>query len=165
MAYQIRLTSFEDINAVKAIYEHARTIMRRSGNLSQWVNGYPQDETIKEDIVLKQSYVIEKDNKIIATFVFFVGNEPTYNDIEGRWLNDAPYGVIHRIGSLEIEKGILQICLDYCLEKIDNIRIDTHKDNVIMRHLLTKYGFQECGTIYLTDGSPRLAYQFIKKQS
>ena len=56
MAYKIRLTSFEDINAVKAIYEHARTIMRRSGNLSQWVNGYPQDETIKEDIVLKQSY-------------------------------------------------------------------------------------------------------------
>jgi len=162
MTYRVRLTSLEDISAVKNIYEHARTIMRRNGNLSQWINGYPNDETIKEDILLKQSYVIEKDNQTIAVFVFFVGNEPTYNYIEGKWLNASPYGVIHRIGSLEVEKGILQICLKYCMEYVDNLRVDTHKDNVIMRHLLIKYGFKECGTIYLSDGSPRLAYQLIK---
>ena len=38
------------------------------------------------------------------------------------------------------------------------IRIDTHADNVIMHHLLRKYGFAMCGVIRLADGAPRTAY-------
>jgi hypothetical protein len=38
------------------------------------------------------------------------------------------------------------------------IRIDTHRDNCIMKHILTKYGFTMCGVIYLADGAPRDAY-------
>ena len=41
---------------------------------------------------------------------------------------------------------------------INSIRIDTHRDNCIMKHILTKYGFQECGVIYLADRAPRNAY-------
>ena len=40
-----------------------------------------------------------------------------------------------------------------------SIRIDTHKDNVIMHHILRKYGFQHCGVIFLANGDPREAYQ------
>lgn len=56
-------------------------------------------------------------------------------------------------------KGVFRECLAYCMSRISNIRIDTHRDNAIMRHLLEKHGFQECGIIYVEDGSPRIAYQ------
>jgi len=29
------------------------------------------------------------------------------------------------------------------------------------QHLLAKYGFCRCGTIYLENGSPRIAYQLV----
>ena len=40
-----------------------------------------------------------------------------------------------------------------------NLRIDTHRDNVIMRHVIDLYGFTYCGIIYLLNGDERLAYQ------
>jgi hypothetical protein len=40
------------------------------------------------------------------------------------------------------------------------IRIDTHRDNFIMKHILAKYGFTECGVIYLESGDPRDAYHY-----
>ena len=85
-----------------------------------------------------------------------------YDVIEGKWLNDEPYGTIHRIASNGTEKGIMKICLDYCDNYVSNIRIDTHKDNKIMQHLLEKFNFKYCGIIYLSDGNPRLAYHRIK---
>ena len=44
------------------------------------------------------------------------------------------------------------------LKGYKSIRIDTHRDNCIMKHILTKYGFTECGVIYLESGDPRDAY-------
>ena len=31
-----------------------------------------------------------------------------------------------------------------------------------MQQAVTRCGFQKCGTIYLTDGSPRIAFDFIR---
>jgi len=36
-----------------------------------------------------------------------------------------------------------------------NIRIDTHRDNRIMQHVISKYGFTYCGIIYLANGDER----------
>ena len=73
-----------------------------------------------------------------------------------------PYAAIHRVASAGKRTGVLAQCLDYCIAKHQNLRIDTHFDNKIMQHLLEKYGFYRCGTIYLENGDPRIAYQFIK---
>ena len=157
--YQIVLTKEEDLSAVMAIYDKARLFMRQSDNLHQWTNGYPTREIIKEDIALKQSYIIKKNNTILAVFTFINGHDYTYDYIEGQWLNNEKYGVIHRIGSNQIEKGMLKVAVDYCFHFVNNLRIDTHKDNKVMQHLLEKEGFTKCGIIYLKDGNPRIAYQ------
>ncbi len=39
------------------------------------------------------------------------------------------------------------------------IRKATYEDNVIMHHVLSGYGFSHCGTILLSNGDPREAYQ------
>lgn len=45
------------------------------------------------------------------------------------------------------------------MEQSDNIRVDTHKDNLVMQHILEKRGFRRCGIIYVKDGTERIAYQ------
>ena len=49
--------------------------------------------------------------------------------------------------------------VEFCLAKIPTLRIDTHRDNRILQHLALKHGFRFCGTVFLPDGDPRLAYQ------
>ena len=93
-------------------------------------------------------------------FSFILGEDPTYKVIEnGQWLNDKPYGTIHRIASNGIRRRMLKACVDYCKEIIDNIRIDTHADNSPMQNALHRLKFSLCGIIYTSDGSHRLAFQ------
>ncbi len=155
----VRKTNIGDFNTVSEIYSLARNFMRENGNPKQWNNSYPNEEIIISDIKKGISYVIENNNEIIGVFTFSVENDPAYEIIQGKWLNDKPYGTIHRIASNHKIKGILNYCLNFCKSKIENIRIDTHNDNMIMQHLLQKNGFVKCGIIVCDDGTPRIAYQ------
>ncbi len=157
---KIRQTVIEDLNQVMQIYADARNFMRENGNPNQWINGYPTAAMIMEDIQDKSSYVCIDNKDIVGVFRFTLGADPTYLHIfEGSWLNDAPYGVVHRIASASHKKGVASYCLNWCFELCKNIRIDTHRDNYIMQNLLNKNGYQKCGIIYLADGAERLAYQ------
>lgn len=80
---------------------------------------------------------------------------------QGSWLNDAPYGTIHRLAGDGRMKGIFRKSMDFCRRQCGNLRADTHEDNHTMQHLLEKYGFIKCGKIYLRNGSPRIAYHYI----
>lgn len=156
----VRPAEEKDLPAMMEVYDTARRFMRKSGNMNQWINGYPSLELISEDIRRKQSFVCEQDGKIVATFCFFVGDEPSYYEVrEGSWLNDAPYGVVHRLGSDGTIPGAGRFCLDWSLVRCGNIRIDTHGDNLVMQHVLEKNGFHRCGLITIEDGTERVAFQ------
>ena len=160
--FEIRNSKIEDIPEMLKTFAAAVQTMRNNGNLEQWIN-YPPDGLLESDIRAGKSYVIESDGKLCGTFFFALEEEPTYLVIDdGAWLNDAPYGVIHRIASNGTERGVLKAAIDYCAQFSTNLRIDTHRDNTIMQHLLEKYGFQKCGIIHVQDAvsdhSPRLAY-------
>lgn len=157
----IRPTKLKDLPLVMGIYEYARNFMRANGNATQWVNGYPSEELIRQEIEDNHSFVcIGEQGEIAGTFCFILGDDPTYRQIyEGAWLNDAPYGVIHRMATNGKQKGVADACFDWCMEQSDNIRVDTHKDNLVMQHILEKRGFRRCGIIYVRDGTERIAYQ------
>ena len=159
---KIRKTKIEDIEKVDEIYTDCRKFMRQSGNTAQWTNGYPSINQITEDIQNGISYVCEECGEILAVFVFFIGEDPTYKKIyNGAWLNDSPYGVIHRIGVGKNShgKGVAAFCFEYCFSLCGNLKIDTHRDNIPMRKALTKNGFEQCGIIYLASGDERIAFQ------
>ncbi len=40
-----------------------------------------------------------------VSFAFILGEDPTYQQIDGAWLNDQPYGTIHRIAGNGKIKG------------------------------------------------------------
>jgi len=93
-------------------------------------------------------------------FYFKVEEDPTYAKIyEGEWLNDKPYGVVHRIASNGMQKGVASYCLQWCLEQCHNIRVDTHRDNLVMQEILRRNGYQRCGIIYVANGTERIAFQ------
>lgn len=157
---KIRLATLDDFNAVQDIYAYAREQMKLSGNPNQWGDSRPSAGVVRNDILKKQSYVLAERDNILGVFAFFIGNDPTYKVIEdGKWLNDEPYGVIHKVAKGRNICGFLTEVLAFCESKIHNIRIDTHADNKIMQYLLEKNGYIKCGRIYVEDGSPRIAYQ------
>ena len=169
----IRKATYEDIPSLMEIFENARGIMRASGNMNQWNEGYPSEEIVRKDIDEGVCYVVCEPNKcvgrdfgtkgkerIIATMAFIPGPDPTYAEIhDGEWADDCPYHVIHRIAVHEPGHGAARKLFDWGFTQARSIRIDTHKDNVIMHHILRKYGFKHCGVIFLANGDPREAYQ------
>lgn len=156
----IRASEIKDLNSVMGIYERARRFMQEQGNSNQWINGYPSEELIRQEIGNNHSFVCENENgEIVGTFCFIIGDDPTYTRIDnGKWLNEYLYGTIHRLASSGKEKGISDKCIQWCLTQCKNIRADTHHDNTIMQSILKKHGFEKCGIIYLSDGRPRIAY-------
>lgn len=139
----------------------ARRFMAANGNPNQWTNGYPSIETIENDINSGESYVVEKGDKIVATFVVKEGKEPAYDKIrDGKWPNNHTYATIHRVASDGEAKGVLHLSLQFAKSNHTDIRIDTHIDNKVMQHLLAKEGFKYCGVVSYGPGAERLAYQW-----
>ena len=160
----IRNARLDEIDEIKNIYNSAKSFMDKSGNSGQWVNDYPQKELLRKDVQEKSLYVCEESNKILGVFCFFVGIEPTYNQIyEGKWLNDDEYGVVHRIAVAVHNKGVASFCIKWCINQIGNVKIDTHKNNIPMQKTILKNGFAYCGIIKKEDSSTRLAYQICNK--
>lgn len=180
----VRKAKYQDIPRLMEIFRAARQIMRESGNLNQWGDDYPSEEIVRSDIDNGTSMVMcdKHDGRIIATMAFIPGPDPTYAELFSEedlsktrsWPYDGPYHVIHRIAVCEPGHGAAVKMLDWAFTRLceDNptsgtvsIRIDTHKDNVIMHHILGSYGFTRCGIIYLANGNPRTAYQKQQKNN
>ena len=161
MSRIIRRAIPSDIASIMEIMDAAKSIMRSSSNMHQWTGGYPSESVIMGDMENDGGFVVEEDGQLIAYFAFLTSPEPTYNKIyEGAWLDDKqPYHVVHRIASYPHVHHIFHDIMDFCFSHDRNIRIDTHRDNTIMQHCITKYGFTYCGIIYLANGDERLAYQ------
>lgn len=165
MSLVIRQSTPADIDVILALRDTAREIMRQCGNVNQWPEGYPAKSKFESDIAGGVSYIVENDGKPVATFALIPSPDPTYAKVyDGPgWRNhDEEYGVIHRIASDGSCRGIFNAALDFAKSRFSDMRIDTHTDNVIMRHSLVKHGFVEVGTIILANGEPRVAYQWIK---
>ena len=160
----IRKATEQDIPAVMDLFSAAKGIMRSDGNTTQWKDGYPSEEIVRSDISKGGALIIERDGRPAGYFAMLPSPEPTYSSIDGKWLDDeAPYYVIHRIASTSGSHGIFKEIIEYSLSVSRNLRIDNHRDNHIMRHLIEKAGFSFRGVVNLTDGSERLAYQKILK--
>lgn len=156
--YQIRLARKEDLSYILNIYAIARDFMVKTGNPNQWTGRYPSEDLLTGDIEKGNLYVVMDELDIHGVFAFIPGEDPTYRYIEdGAWHLDAPYAAIHRVAA-DGTGGIFTAILHYCRGRCSHLRIDTHRDNRVMQHVLEKHGFLRCGIIYLESGDPRIAY-------
>lgn len=159
---EIRKAVPQDLDRIMEIYRYAREFMKRSGNATQWIEGYPQRELIAGDIEKGVCYLCIEQGNIEGVFMLIPGEEPNYAVIyDGAWLSSAPYCTIHRLASSGRVRGVGDLCFQWCSQRCANLRADTHADNKIMQHLMEKNGFIRCGRITVANGSSRIAYQKV----
>ena len=166
----IRNSTPDDFPRIMEIYSYARAFMADHGNPNQWgPTQWPPEDLIRQDIRDGNSYVcINEQGTVIGTFFFIFGEdiEPVYKRIDdGAWLDDSPYGVVHRLAGDGSEKGIGEFCINWAFAQCGHLKVDTHSDNIVMQKLIRKLGFTHCGTIYVEeDDYPRLAFEKLEKR-
>ncbi len=166
----LRPTQECDLPDVMRIIADAQADFRVRG-IDQWQNGYPNEQSIRNDIARGESYVVTRGEQVVATAMITFAPDPNYAAIyDGEWLLATPksYATIHRIAVDLSERGrgiaewIVRQTERMCRKRgADSLRIDTHRDNRSMQRVAEKNGMTLCGTIYLADGAERLAYEKI----
>ena len=164
-----RIASEADLPSLTALTDQAKEYFR-SNHIDQWQKGEPNEQGLAAAISQNKLYVLEEDGRVIAMITLQEGDEPSYRQIDGAWLNDLPYMAFHRVcvdSSLK-GRGLAAALFEHS-EAIavsrgySTIRIDTHPDNLSMQRALAKSGYQACGQITLATGAekgaPRIGYQ------
>lgn len=163
---EFRKTRIEDSEKVLEIIKQAQQSIKDM-NFDQWQNGYPNMQSILEDIKDGYGHVLVVDGKIMGTLALSFDGEETYEKIyEGKWLSDHEFAVVHRVAvhneckGMGIATKMLSDVEKMCRDKgMKSIRIDTHRENIPMQKTILKSGFTYCGIIYTNDGSERFAYE------
>jgi len=111
----IRSALLNDIDRIMPIYKRATQFMKSTGNEHQWINGYPSKQDIIKDIDNGHLFVFEgADGLLYGAFAFIIGVDNTYKNIyDGEWLNNKPYGTIHRMASSGDIKGLFKLCIKW----------------------------------------------------
>ncbi len=172
----LRRAEISDTDSIYRIIREAQTQMARLG-IDQWQNGYPDRAAIEADIsrgvglVLCTDESSENGGEVMAYCATIYDGEPTYTQIHnGKWLTDSNshYVVVHRLAVADhfkhqgIATHFMQLIERLAVErKCRSFRIDTHSDNRYMHALCARLGFVRCGTIYVSDGTPRVAYEKV----
>ena len=157
---RIQKATSADLKKVLDVYNNAREYMRTHNNGDQWGESYPPRELVER--TLDKTYLCMEGDQLACVFYYAVENEECYSNIEGKWLNESPYAVVHRIASTEIAKGAAAFCLNWAYQQFPNVRIDTYKDNYPMQRLLKKCGFSYCGTFEMQGKNGWMAFQKTK---
>lgn len=164
MNYIVRQAKLQDLPRLEEIYALARRFMAENGNPTQWGTTHPTREQLIMDIHEGKLFVVTEENQIHGVFFFALGQDPTYAKIyNGNWSSNEPYGTIHRIAG-DGSGGILRTAVAFAGKYTSYIRIDTHESNAVMHSALKSMDFRRCGTIFIENGSERIAYDFRKSQ-
>ena len=162
---EIRLAFPNEVNQIMQVIEGAKKCLAEAGS-TQWQNGYPDADTIIEDIISGQAYVALEEGELLAYAAVTKSPEKAYEAIyDGNWEGrESEYLVFHRIAvASDVQgQGVAQTFLEGLIEGFDylDFRSDTHAKNKAMQHIFEKLGFKQVGKVPV-DGE-RLAYQKLK---
>lgn len=151
---RVDLVNLLDINELMNVYKYARIRMIEEGNLTQWDNEVIFKEELIHYINQGVLYKVIKNNEIVGCFAYILGGDKAYNIINGKWLNNNEYITVHKIMSKYTKLGIGSFMINYVKQmmindNLNDIKIDTHKNNKTMNKFLVNNGFKYCGTISL----------------
>lgn len=160
----LRKANLSEIPQIWEILQDAIEQRRLDGS-TQWQDGYPNELSIKSDIKNEHGYVFTEDESILAYAAIIFDKEPAYENIEGKWLTDGDYTVVHRVAVSKLAKGkgiatkLFQSIEGLSVENnIYSIKVDTNFDNTPMLKILDRLKYTYCGEVYFR-GSARKAFE------
>ena len=166
---KLQIVKEEDFEIAMNMINVAKQHLKEQG-IDQWQNGYPDEACIHNDIINKRGYFLSDKNQELGYLCIDFDGEPAYEKLDGKWLSDGKYVVVHRLALSEKARGknissiVFQLVEELALEKgITAFRVDTDADNQKMQHILKKNGFTFCGTIWF-DNSEKIAFEKILKK-
>lgn len=119
---------------------------------------------MRETQAAKAAAAQAQGNVVAYGAVVFDG-EPAYEAIEGAWLTDGDYVVLHRMAVADGEKGrgvatefMRRVEAMACGRGTGSMRVDTNFDNRYMLRMLGRLGFVYCGKVRYRSGE-RLAFE------
>lgn len=166
MEWETRRATPEDLPRMLEIFEDGRRALAGRG-VDQWQDGYPQRALLEADIANGDTWLLCDGAAIVATAAFCFGEDSSYAVLHGgAWHTDGPYAALHRIAVADGQTGKgaagkLYTHFEEMARKagVSSLRVDTHRDNLVMQSFLQRRGFAKCGVIYLPDtGAERIAY-------
>lgn len=165
---KLRKAQPSDAQKIWEILQQAIEKRRLDGSL-QWQDGYPNPETVKADIEKGAGFVLENGMETVAYSALIFNDEPAYSSIEGKWLSDRDFLVVHRVAVSESFRGkgvikeMFRLFEDHAVQnRVLSIKVDTNFDNTPMLAILEKLGYSYCGKVYVRSGE-RMAFEKILK--
>lgn len=162
----LRKATLSEVPEIWKILQQAIARRKQDGS-QQWQDGYPNEQTIHNDLANGSAYVLEDNDRIIAYAAIIFDVEPAYTDIQGKWLTNDQYVVIHRVATSNevLGKGIatqlFKLIEDLALDsKVYSIKVDTNFDNLAMLKILAKLDYVYCGEVFFR-GSARKAFEKV----
>jgi len=162
----LRKATLSEVPAIWEILQQAIARRKQDGS-QQWQDGYPNEQTIHGDFANNYAYVLTDNNRIIAYAAIIFDIEPAYTEIQGKWLTNDEYVVIHRVATSNevLGKGIatqlFKLIEDLALDsKVYSIKVDTNFDNIPMLKILAKLGYVYCGEVFFR-GAARKAFEKV----
>jgi GNAT superfamily N-acetyltransferase len=162
----LQKATLSETTAIWNILQQAIEQRRRDGS-EQWQNGYPNEQTVVDDLRDGYGYVLVQDQVIIGYAAIIFGIEPAYNDIKGNWITQGDYVAVHRVAIADAAKGkgmatrLFLLIEDLCRKQnVYSIKVDTNFDNIPMLKVLDKLHYIYCGEIFF-GGAPRKAYEKV----
>ncbi|MFV5685857.1 GNAT family N-acetyltransferase [Flavobacterium sp. GB2R13] len=166
MNYHFRKAELSEIAPIWEILQQAIQRRKEDGS-TQWQDGYPNPEIVQKDIEKGQGFVLVAGETIIGYSAILINDEPAYEKIEGNWLTNGDFVVLHRVAISEkyLGKGLAKMILKYIEDfavsnNIYSVKADTNFDNIAMMKIFEKSGYTYCGEVYFR-GSSRKAYEKV----
>lgn len=166
MNYRFNKATTSDILQIWDILQQA-IIRRKQDGSNQWQDGYPNPEVVEKDIDKGAGYILTDGDTIVGYCAVLFNDEPEYAKIEGQWLSNDDFVVVHRVAVSEkyLGKGFAKKIFAFIEEiaisnNIYSIKADTNYDNLVMMKIFEQLGYIYCGEVYFR-GSPRKAYEKV----
>lgn len=170
MGVTFKKAANKDMTQIWSIVQQA-IVRRREEGSDQWQDGYPNLDSIKKDIERGAGFVVIVEDTIVGYVAVLVNDEPEYEKIEGKWLTNGDFVVVHRIAVSDdyVGQGLAQRILwfaeGYAIRnRINSVKVDTNFDNIAMIKTFEKLGYVYCGEVYFR-GSARRAYEKVLSDS
>jgi len=152
-----RAAMLSDLPVIMQIVADAKAVLKQRG-VDQWQGVYPRPEDFHTNIADGECHLVFHGEEPAGFFCLCRGHEEAYDHLtDGKWTADLPCCVLHRaaVSAKYRGSGMAQymfrcadeLCRTYGLKCI---RIDTHRKNKAMQHLLTESGYRFRGNLVIS---------------
>lgn len=151
-SYDITLATSKDEEQVISLLKEVAGWLK-ANEIDQW--GFlaegGEDEEIKQAILSKKTYVVKKDEALVATFTLYETQSEWDQHIWGQLNDSAVY--LHRLALTSeaigtgLGKKILYWLESYIKDKgIDTLRLDCVENNIKLNNFYQDNGYEKVGT-------------------